>query len=217
MDSKKIITDKAHDLFFLQGIRSVTMNEIALRIGMSKKTIYKFFGNKEILVMAIIEKRVEENTVTVNNLKNKQQDAVMKLFFILSHIRSMYAKVTSPIIHDLEKYYSSSYAILLRHRNEFIYQVIDQVIAEGIMQRLFRDDFHTHRMSRFFLESVAIVSDIKIFPDTEMESKDLANEIFGLLLNGIATTDGSELIEHYKKQRELFMLVTPQHHIFWNA
>jgi AcrR family transcriptional regulator len=196
MDSSKRIVDKAEDLFFRYGIRSISMDDIAVNLGMSKKTIYKHFINKDELVTTILKKQIQENVANYTVLCAQKKDAVLKLYFILLYTRDLYTRLNTSVINDLRKYHISAYEILNRHKNEFVYQSINQYISEGIIQHLFRNDFNIHWMSIFFMESVATVSNANIFLDKSPDLKDLADEIFGHMISGITTPEGIAWVNH---------------------
>jgi len=216
-ETLKKITEKAHDLFFRYGIRGITMDDIAHGLGMSKKTIYKFFGNKDALVEELVDMETKKNMVSCQILLSISDDAIIELFFLLVYAKRLYLKLNSSIIHDLEKKHHDIYIKLNDYKNGFIYQSIKTSISKGIGQHLYQPDLNVEVIARFFLESLVIVADNKIFPAEQFNSNTLAEEIFGHLINGIASSEGLELINKYKNQQGLISLIEPGNKPYWDA
>jgi AcrR family transcriptional regulator len=217
METLKKITGKAHDLFFRYGIRGITMDDIAHGLGMSKKTIYKFFGSKGALVEELVDMETKKNMVSCQILLSISDDAIIELFFLLVYAKRLYLKLNSSIIHDLEKKHRDIYIKLNDYKNGFIYQSIKTSISKGIGQHLYQPDLNVEVIARFFLESLVIVADNKIFSAEQFNSDTLDEEIFGHLINGIASSEGLELINKYKNQQGLISLIEPGNKPYWDA
>jgi AcrR family transcriptional regulator len=217
MENVKKITEKAHDLFFRYGIRGITMDDIAHSLGMSKKTIYKFFGNKDALVEELVDMETQKNTVSCQMLVNISDDAIIELFFLMVYAKRLYFKLNSSIIYDLEKNHRDIYIKLNDYKNGFIYQSIKTSILKGIKQYLYQPDLNVEVITRFFLESLVIITDNKIFPVEQFNSNTPAEDIFGHLINGIASSEGIELINKYKNQQGLISLIGLGNKPYWDA
>lgn len=217
MKTSQQISDKAYSLFLTYGIRHVTMDHIAAGLGMSKKTIYKYFDNKDALLKTMVGNTIGEHVEDYIKLKNRHIDAILDLFAIMSHAAKLHLKFTAAIMLDLAKTHPGVYELLIDHKNGFIYQAIHDSLHNGIRQRLFAGDFNVPAMARFFLESIATVSVMVMRSDNTLHSGDLQAEIFGHLINGIATSDGIELIGRYRNEHELLLLLKPGDHMFLNA
>ena len=217
METLRLITEKAHDLFLKYGVRSVTMDNIAAELGIGKNTIYKYFESKDALVENFVEKAIQENEDLCKTFVGKSNDPVIQLFFTMVYAQRLYLELNHSILHELEKNHHRAYLAVKQYKNGFILQAIKTSIEKGIEQLLYLDDFNPVMMSRFFLESLLLVSDNNIFSATNYDTTDLSQEIFGHLIGGIATSSGTDLINHYKDQHRFTMGTSTFKQPFWEA
>jgi len=137
---KERILAKAADLFMRYGIRSITMDEIASQLGISKKTIYQFFTDKDDLVSAVIEREIKTNEVECLQYAEKAGDAVQEIFIAVEDLDEMLKYMNPLMLYDLEKHHPRSYRKLKEFKYEFLYGVIMDNLQWGIAEELYRPD-----------------------------------------------------------------------------
>src|SRR6478609_11981854 len=133
------IVKKAGELFLKVGFKSITMDDIAREMGISKKTIYKHFENKELLIEATSEVMHVEVHQAISEVMEKNHNAVAENFEIKSMLNKMFdCSATSPV-YQLKKHYPQIYEqIILResvHRNICLRQNIEKGITEGLYRK----------------------------------------------------------------------------------
>ena len=202
MEISRKIAEKAHILFIKYGIRGVSMDDIATDLGISKKTIYQFYPNKDSLVNTLVDKAIDQHIFHCKTLVSKSDDAVIELYFLLIYAREFYNVLNATIIHDLERNHESAYDKLMNHKKLFLYSAIKASIQRGIKAGLYRDDFDVDLIIRFFLESLALILDTAAFPLTRQTAPKQADELFTCLIHGIVTATGMQVINSYKNQEE---------------
>jgi AcrR family transcriptional regulator len=200
METPWLITEKAYDLFLKYGVRSVTMDDIAAELSIGKNTIYKFFESKDALVENFIEKAIQDNEEICRTFLGRSNDPVIELFFIMLYAQRLYLILNQAILLELKRNYHKAYLAVKQYKDGFIFQAIKASIGRGIELQLYQDDFDLETMSRFFLESLLLISDNTIFSATNYNTTSLSEEIFGHLISGIATSAGTDLVNHYKNQ-----------------
>src|SRR5579872_1064742 len=104
MDVKERILAKAADLFIRYGIRSITMDEIASQLGISKKTIYQFFTDKDDMVAAVIEKEIQKDEMECVQFREQAEDAVQQIFLAMESLEEMLRYANPLMLYDLEKH-----------------------------------------------------------------------------------------------------------------
>ncbi|HEK22050.1 MAG: hypothetical protein C0191_04610 [Mucilaginibacter sp.] len=204
MDPQKRITDKAHELFFQFGVRRISMDEIANGLGISKKTVYRFFSNKEVLITTIVEKEIRENPLDEKVLNDKMGDAINLMFFILRHAINMHLRFNGVIINDLKKYYPAVYEILMTYKNENIYHALNRCLTEGTRQGFFNQGCNIDLMTRFILASVPIISAVSQLSESKPGSKDLADEMLIYLVRGLSTQKASNSLIFIKYSERFY-------------
>src|ERR1700677_455182 len=140
MEAKERILTKAADLFCRYGVRTITMEEIASQLGISKKTIYQFFTDKDDMVSAVIEQEIQRNELECTDFRDAAADAVHQIFLALESLEEM-LKYTNPLmLYDLEKHHPGSFQKLREYKYRFLYQVIVENLQWGISTGLYRPD-----------------------------------------------------------------------------
>jgi AcrR family transcriptional regulator len=216
METSEKIAHKAHALFIRHGIRSISMDDIASDLGISKKTIYQFYSNKDSLVESLIDKTTDEHVFRCKFLTANSDDAIIELYFLLLYTKELYNILNPAIIYDLEKSHELAYEKFKAHKTLFIHQTLKTNIERGIKTGLYREDFDIDVITRFFLESFTIITDPGIFPPTPHNKITPIEELFACLISGIVTTKGMEVVGAYKNQRTIMLLSNYEDGPFWD-
>ena len=109
MEVKERISIKAAELFMRYGIRSITMDEIAAQLGISKKTIYQFYTDKDDMVAAVIDQEILRNEAECMEAKDQAADAIHQVFLALEFLEEMLKSANPLILYDLEKHHPRSF------------------------------------------------------------------------------------------------------------
>ena len=200
MDNKTRIIQEAKTLFMRLGIRSVSMDDIASHLGMSKKTIYQLFADKDNLVDSVIEvdiKQRQDDCILCGDLSTDAIDEIFKTMeMIVKHIRNM----NPMILFDLHKFHHRSYEKFMNHKNTFLLEIISKNLAKGVHEGLYRKDINIDILSRFRLESMMLAFNVEAFPPDKYNTLEVTIEIIEHFLFGVATEKGYQLIVQHKKK-----------------
>ncbi|HXB35795.1 MAG TPA: TetR/AcrR family transcriptional regulator [Puia sp.] len=201
MDNKERILMKAADLFCRYGIRTITMDEIASQLGISKKTIYQFFTDKDDMVSAVIEQEIQRNEMECGNFREAASDAVHQIFLALQSLEEM-LKYTNPLmLYDLEKHHPASFQKLREYKYRFLYQVILENLEWGVSTDLYRPDIDKDIVAKARIEAAFLVFNPDVFPHSRYRISEVNFELAMLFLHGVATDKGKQLIESYTAER----------------
>src|SRR5690348_8730525 len=138
MDVKERILGKAADLFLRYGIRSITMDEIAAQLGISKKTIYQFFTDKDDMVSAVIDREIRKNEEECVQFRQQAENAVHQIFMAQDSVEEM-LKYTNPLmLYDLEKHHPRAYLRLKEFKYQFLYKILIDNLQWGMEEGLYR-------------------------------------------------------------------------------
>lgn len=201
MEISERILQKAHELFNRFGIRSVSMDEIATGLGMSKKTLYQCFSDKEALVAAVIGRVLEGNKDCCLTDQQRADNAIHELFLAFDMMTEMFTHMNPSVIYDLEKYHPSVYKQFLEHKNIFLYRMISANLKRGMDEALYRPDLDIDILTRYRIESVMLAFNPEVFPNNRTHLVHIEQQLLELFLYGLATAKGQKLIQRYKSQR----------------
>lgn len=201
MEPKERIIKEARGLFFRLGIRSVTMDDIAAQVGMSKKTLYQHFADKDELVDNLVDGEIfimqEETLSCINNSSN----AIEEIFISMEMANKHFTKMNPMVLFDLHKFHFKSFQKFMEHKNTFLIQVITDNLKRGIEEGLYRKDTRVDIMAKYRLQMLMLPFDMEAFPPMEYNLIDVSNAMIENFLYGLATEKGYHLIEQYKLER----------------
>jgi AcrR family transcriptional regulator len=203
--AKERILQKTHELFMRYGIRSVSMDDIATQLGMSKKTLYQYYTDKEELVDAVLSTLLETNRKQCLEDRQKAENAVHEVIQAFEMMQEMFTNMNPSIVFDLEKYHPTVSKKLQQHKHVFMYQVIKQNLERGIKEELYRPEINVEVLTRFRIESMMLAFNSEIFPTNRTQLVNIQEEILEHFLYGLSTTKGHKLIQKYKQQRKISM------------
>jgi AcrR family transcriptional regulator len=201
MEIKERILIKADELFKRYGVRSVSMDDIAAGLGMSKKTLYQYYADKEELVCAVFVTFLQSNRDRCMNDKKRAENAIHEIFLAFDMMREMFSQMNPVVLFDLQKYHPAVYQKVHEHKYGFLYQVIKNNLDQGVKEELYRPEIDTDVLARFRIESVMLAFNSDIFPNNRTHLIHIEEQITDLMLYGLATTKGQKLIQKYKNQR----------------
>jgi TetR/AcrR family transcriptional regulator, cholesterol catabolism regulator len=202
MEMKDRIQQKAKELFMRYGFRSVTMDEIAGQLGISKKTVYQFFEDKDSLVEAVMQKEMTYMHDECIKQMRESENAIEEIFKDMDSMEKVIDSMNPQIIFDLEKFYPETFEKFKKHKHTFLLDIIKKNLQRGIQEELYRNDFDVDIIARFRLESSFIAFSQEIFPFGKYNLLQVSNEIYYHYIHGIATPKGKKLIEKHMLQRQ---------------
>jgi AcrR family transcriptional regulator len=202
MEAKERILVKAEELFMQYGIRSVSMDDIANNLGMSKKTLYQYYADKDELVDAVVEGHINDIQCDCVDCRKEAKDAIHEIFITMERILEEIGNMNPMLLYDLEKFHFKSYRRFRDHKDKFLAQVIKENIEWGIKDELYRPEINVDIMCKFRIESMMIPFNVGLFPPGKYNLGQLSQEIIEHFVYGLATIKGHKLIQKYNQQRQ---------------
>lgn len=191
----KILTE-AELLFMRYGFKSITMDDVARELGVSKKTLYQFFSDKNDLVNQCVEHYLETmNTMCCSVIDNKELDAIGVMMQISEQMNAMIRQVNPSSMFDLKKYFKPAWDKLEADRRSFIKRVIQDNILLGVKKGLYRKDLDAETVSRIYIYLVGFLTNPDNYDQEGMDIKEMHLEIVKYHLRSISTAKGHELLD----------------------
>jgi AcrR family transcriptional regulator len=198
-DQQEIII-AAFKQFKLLGFKSVTMDDIARKIGISKKTLYELFKDKDELVLECIKYMLNDNQVQTEKALKNSINAIDQAINILMIMEKMIRGMNPVCYLDLQRFYPSAAKYLNDHKDSFMFQCISDNLKQGIQEGFYREDIDIEIISRFRMESALIVFQHDLFPQETYDIVKVNTQIFAHYIYGIASSKGHKMIESYLKK-----------------
>ncbi len=201
-ESKDRILEKAADLFMRYGIRSITMDEIAAQLGISKKTIYQFFTDKDEMVEAVVDEEMKENEDACREFKVNAEDAVQEIFLAMEDMQEMLKTMNPQLMYDLEKHHPGAYRRLKQYKYHFLYTMIRENLERGIKEEIYRSGLNLDITTRHRIETAFMIFNQDAFPQNKFPMNHTCQELALLYLHSISNSRGKKLIDKYLNERE---------------
>ena len=202
MDPKERILVKSEELFLQFGIRSVSMDDISNNLGMSKKTLYQYYADKDELVDAVIGDYIGDMEHECLHCRGNAKDAIHEIFLTMDHLSVALSNMNPMLLNDLEKFHFRSYQRFRQYKEKFLAELIRKNIEWGIHDELYRAGLNVDVMCKFRLESLTIPFNVAVFPPGKYNLASLSEELLQHFIYGMATIKGHKLIQKYNQQRQ---------------
>ena len=202
MEIKDRILNHAQKLFTRNGIKSVSMDDIAADMAISKKTLYKWFENKDQLVQAGMTRHLEGTQLDCNTMIQGSTSAIDELFQMLEWVKQEFSNVHPSIFYDLQKFHPTTWQLWQAHKTEFILSQIIQNLRRGIAEGLFRADLDVDVIARLRLAQIELQFDPDIYPARAFGNERVSVALLEHFMLGVATLKGHKLINEYRHVTE---------------
>lgn len=199
MELKERIKQKAQELFRRYGIKSVTMDEIATQIGMSKKTIYHCFSDKNELVDEVVEEMLEENKGFCIASREKATNAIEEVYLSMESLQEMLGNMNPSILYDIERGHPQTFKRFKEYKYNFLFDLMKKNIEQGKEEGLYRPEINADFISKVRLETIMLAFNEEIFPKNKYSLVYIQQELIEYFLYAMATPKGYKLITKYQK------------------
>lgn len=179
------------------GIRSVTMDDVSRELGISKKTLYQHFDNKDNLVEAVISTHVEREQKCMSTISEAAQNALDEIRAIGVFITTTIKDVSQSTMFDLQKYYRHLWELLTQKQDCQIKESIEKNLERGIQEGLYRPDLDKEVVAKIYAKATYFVLDELSLPASNYTRKQLVWELHNYHVHAIATEKGLALWKSY--------------------
>ncbi|GAB4399343.1 MAG: TetR/AcrR family transcriptional regulator [Microscillaceae bacterium] len=195
---KEKILDQAREHFRRYGIRSVSMDDIAKELGMSKKTIYQHFKDKDDLVCQFIARQMEMEYQDLKALAENAQDAIDAVLKMSGYFKELYSNVNPALIYDLEKYHPNARQVEKHYEETFFRQMMVENLRKGMADGFYRAEIDPEFVSIMWMRMMEWVCDPDAFPPQQYDIWDTHLRLVEMIIRGIVTLRGFQILEEHQ-------------------
>ncbi|MCZ2444539.1 MAG: TetR/AcrR family transcriptional regulator [Flavobacteriales bacterium] len=197
MDEKQlIIINSSLKLFIKQGVKGVTMSDIARELGMSKKTLYLYFKDKNDLVIQVLNSFLDHHKSQIKNISEQSINAIDELLAIYQMNTKNLQEVKLMILFGLKKYYPKAWIIYDEFKRSFLFKCIEDNIKRGIHEGLYRTSINSQIISIAYTGMINLIFDSDVFSEKGYDFNQLYLELFKYHIRGIASQKGVNYLEN---------------------
>jgi len=200
MELKDRIKHKADELYRRYGVKSVTMDEIASQMGVSKKTIYHCFSDKNELVDQVIMDLLAHNRQCCEDYHKRSENAIHEIFMAMEMIQEIFNSMHPSLLYDIQRNHPGTFEKFKKFKYDFLFRMVKENIERGTREELYRSDVDPEIAAKVRLETMMLPFDEELFPRSKFPQVTLHEQLIEYFLFGIASMKGYKLILKYKSE-----------------
>ncbi len=181
------------------GLRSVTLDDIAQELGISKKTIYQHFKDKEELVNTLMDDELAFNRTCCLKDKTDAENAVHEIFLAMKMLQQTFAEMSPSFLFELKKYHFTAYHRFEKFKQDFLFNIIKENLERGVKENVYRPEINTDVLSVMRLETMSMLFNDSFPIMGKYDLATIENELLIHFLYGVVNTKGKKLIDKYWK------------------
>jgi TetR/AcrR family transcriptional regulator, cholesterol catabolism regulator len=197
MEIKERILNAAESLFLRLGVKSVTMDDIAHELGISKKTIYLHFSDKNEIVNAVVEYTLKREKKESERIYSLSENPIDEIVISTQMMCKMFENINPVLFYDLKKYHPEAWGRYVNFKSEFL-EIVIRNLKEGIERGYYRHDIDPDILAKLRVESVDLAFNMDLFPPSIYNTLKIQVTFVDHFLRGILTSKGLEIYEKTK-------------------
>jgi AcrR family transcriptional regulator len=193
------ILEAASELFFRHGIKSITMDAIASHLGMSKRTIYDSYDDKDAIVKALTHLELSGQEKELQDIRKHAENSIDEIMQAMGCIRRTFGRIHQSLFYDLQKFHPDAWKYFREFKEQKMQAFIEENLKRGIKQELYRKDLKIKILAKFRIEEVEMGFNSAIFPSSKYNMTEVQLVLLDHFMHGIVTLKGHKLINKYKQ------------------
>ncbi len=197
-ETRNKILKGAEELFMRYGVRSITMDEIARHLGISKKTLYQYFADKDDIVSSTTQEHMVLQQSQYEKIENESKNSVEELVKLSFCLRENLKGMNPSLLFDLQKYHQKAWNVWVEFKNKTIRESVVRNLNRGIEQGHFRPEINPDILSIVRLESIQFGFNEQLFPREKFNLPEVQMHMLEHFIYGLLTDKGRKLYQKYK-------------------
>jgi len=201
MDYRQRILEEAAIMFRTYGIRAVTMDMLASQMGISKRTIYEVFKDKDELLKGVLKWMVNKQRNLIDKILNESENIIEAIFKILDIMTEHFRNMSPAFRLDMKRFHNNIVKKLKEAEELPYYKNNKDIIIRGIKQGIFRENIDIEITDKCMQEVIRMTNDNDGVSPDEFNNEKVIRDFYINYLRGISTQKGLDLINLYDKKR----------------
>jgi AcrR family transcriptional regulator len=195
---KERILEGAQELFFKAGIRSITMDDIARHLGMSKKTIYLHYKDKDELVTALVQTRLEQDKCEMQIAANNSSNVLEELINMMTCSEEIFSRANPILMHDMQKYHADAWKKFQSFKAGVVVESMSSILTRGVEQGYVRPEIDVTIIAKMRVWQIELGFNSEVFPHQAFNTWKVQLQFMEHFAYGICTAKGRKLLDNYK-------------------
>ena len=200
----------AEELFLKYGVRSVSMDDIARHLSVSKKTLYQYFVDKDEIVTQVAYAHMNMFKSRFDGIAAAARNALDELMRINTCMSKIMQGMNPTLLFDLKKYHTKAWEAWTDHRHKHIRESVVRNMKQGMEEGLFRNNLNPEILAAIRIETIQMIFDTQLFPADRYNIVDIHAQALDHFMYGLLTDKGRKLYEKYKQEPVSLELIPHQ-------
>ena len=196
-EKEKDLFLKASELFLQNGVKSLTMNDIASKLGISKKTLYTYVSDKNDLVKKCIQLHINTNECAMHDVCDNSHNAIEELINMSKVAGEQMNKMHPSILFDIQKYHSEAWDLIREFEDDTIFDLTKKNLRKGIEEGIYRAEMNVDIIALLYVSVVSSIFNNTAQMQEGVSVTEYYFEVFNYHIRGIANNNGIKLINQY--------------------
>ena len=202
MSTAERILEASRVLFFRHGLKSITMDDIARHLGISKKTIYQFYEDKNTLIVSLNDHEMTDHQLHFDQISKNAKNAIDEIFQIMNHLHKIFSAMNPNVLYDMQKYHPEAWKQHISFKEKCLYPKVADNMKRGISEGLYRENLNIKLMTILRMEQFNMVYNTQVIQPGQFNFGEVHVLLLDHFLHGISTLKGHKLINNYKQIQE---------------
>ncbi len=189
--------------FMKYGIRSVTMDDISKNLGISKKTLYKNFKDKDEIVSTLMQMDINLEMEMLCSLVECSENAIEETYSFSKVLTEKLKAVNPSMIYDLEKYHPQAWKLFETHKRIDVYGCIKSNLERGIEEGFYQEHINPEIVARIYSEKIDMLFNQELFPANKFKIEEIYSQMIQYHLRGIVNDKGREYLKNIKLDKTI--------------
>ena len=190
------LTAKIADIYLQYGIKSVTMNDIAGKIGISKKTLYVHYSDKKDVINKVLQFLITNQNKGMNRfISDSGQNAIDKLFNMSKFITWHQHNINPVMIYDLQKHYPDLWQQLYNYKQQAVYKHIMDNVSQGIREGFYLKELNYDIIASVYVSRMEMYSTDAWSSGMKYSFEEIFKTLFKYHIRGISTKKGIDYLD----------------------
>jgi AcrR family transcriptional regulator len=195
---KSRILEKGTELFFRYGVKTVTMDTIASDLGISKKTIYQHFPDKDSMVYEVVKNFIEQDLAKWDELDRLYSNVIEKMFKSFDMTKDLLTQMNPRLLFEIQKYFPTAFQLFAQHGENCIHRNLIADFKKGAQFGYFRSDIDFELLARLRMAEVNLAFNPDFFPNNKLPLFETQLVLMDIFMRGILTEKGLTLYTSYQ-------------------
>jgi hypothetical protein len=200
---KSRILIKGTELFFRYGVKTVTMDAIANELGISKKTIYQHFPDKDSMVYEVVKTFTEQDLAKWKELDRLYSNVIEKMFKSFEMTKDLISQMNPRLLYEIQKYFPNAFTLFIEHSEKCINENLIADFKKGAQFGYFRNDIDFELLARLRMAEVNLAFNPDFYPNNKLPLFETQLVLLDIFMRGILTEKGLTLYTSYQNNLSL--------------